>query len=502
MTGEPHPEIELAFLLSDAAARRLATTVLAQAPPVTLQATYYDTPDLALRAHYFALRVRREGGRWRQTLKSGRPGSLIRSEWEWDLPDRSLKPDLLDAIELPDAVRAKLDRLRPQFEIDVKRRSRVVASQSAEIEVALDEGLVIASRRRVRLLEVEFELKKGAPADLFALARKYAADGGLRLTLVNKSDRGFALAAGPATVLDRGDPSLHLEPDLSAGAAIAALGAAALQQLCRNLEHLDGRPDRRALHNALLGAERLTALFSVSRAVLGERARAAAPELRWLMARLADAAALDDLISHGFRPFVREAQDRPATALFGMALLRARRATYHRAREAVMSDRVGRLLLALAEAVSSPKMTRPAAIGPIADFARACLSRQVFALGTQVAARAASAATDLPGLRRRALTLSHLSAALEPVLAPAERMSRTRRAALDRLVAELRELAAVAEAPSVASRAVQLGSFPDPALGVRVSVASGALILLRLGRSKIAARRVQQALTALTGLAE
>ena len=42
---------------------------LAAAPEERLRATYFDTPDCALRANQLALRIRREKGSWRQCLK-------------------------------------------------------------------------------------------------------------------------------------------------------------------------------------------------------------------------------------------------------------------------------------------------------------------------------------------------------------------------------------------------------------------------------------------------
>jgi triphosphatase len=53
-----------------------------------LVSTYYDTPNLALKRRGLSLRVREQGGRFIQTVKTGDPGSsglLTRGEWEDEL---------------------------------------------------------------------------------------------------------------------------------------------------------------------------------------------------------------------------------------------------------------------------------------------------------------------------------------------------------------------------------------------------------------------------------
>jgi len=69
------PEIELKLLVPPDAVRRLAAHRLlrGRTRPARrrLYSIYYDTPALDLWRQGIALRVRREGRRWLQTVKSG-----------------------------------------------------------------------------------------------------------------------------------------------------------------------------------------------------------------------------------------------------------------------------------------------------------------------------------------------------------------------------------------------------------------------------------------------
>ncbi len=60
----------------------------------------------------------------------------------------------------------------------------------------LDEGVVSAGRKRTPLIELELELKQGKPAALFDLAEEIGRAAPLRLGMLSKNERGYALAEG------------------------------------------------------------------------------------------------------------------------------------------------------------------------------------------------------------------------------------------------------------------------------------------------------------------
>src|SRR5438552_2303925 len=98
-------------------------------PGVTrmLESVYFDTADLRLRRKNTTLRVRKQGRRYVQTLKTGiqrRGGALHRGEWESPLP--SAQPDVALLAGETDGHLGGLtaSELRPVFASHIKRTVR------------------------------------------------------------------------------------------------------------------------------------------------------------------------------------------------------------------------------------------------------------------------------------------------------------------------------------------------------------------------------------------
>lgn len=190
----PAREIELKFLL----ARSDVEALLAALPPgetavKAMTAIYYDTADGWLGRSGFGLRVRRTGDRRVQTLKSAIGDDGGRDEWEWPVASDLADPDLLAGTPaaLPEGT-----MLAPQFTVTVSRAVRVVETDSARIEIALDDGEVQAGGRREAFLELELELLSGALQALDALAARLGQQVALTPSTVTKAERGFRLLSG------------------------------------------------------------------------------------------------------------------------------------------------------------------------------------------------------------------------------------------------------------------------------------------------------------------
>ena len=168
-----------------------------------LLTTYFDTPDLALKARRGAVRERRVGDQCWLTVKTAgsSTGGLSRRQ-EWEGPTT---PGALDfAVLVGDAaLAAELMALRPAlkplFATDFERRSWYIDHAGARIEVALDQGHihVPGTPGTEPLLELELELLHGPDSALRSLAQtlRHTPGGPIPLKPVDtsKAQRGMAL---------------------------------------------------------------------------------------------------------------------------------------------------------------------------------------------------------------------------------------------------------------------------------------------------------------------
>lgn len=266
-------ETELKFRIPAAAlagVRRAVATASAQRTP--LAAVYFDTADRRLAAAGLALRLRREGRRWVQTLKGRGDGVAVRLEHEVVLEpgpgEPSLDPARHAGTPAGAALQAALrggERLEEVFRSDVRRTHRRVRSAGAVIELALDEGELRAGGaggRREPVREIEFELLSGPPAALPALAARWAGRYGLWWDVRTKAERGSRLAAGVASVPAVRAAASAIDPAAGTAAALAGMLRAALAHALPNaaeIAHGDGTPEH--LHQLRVALRRLRSVL-------------------------------------------------------------------------------------------------------------------------------------------------------------------------------------------------------------------------------------------------
>lgn len=290
-------EIELKFLLDEppadvwARARKLGLT--ASIPrPRTLRSIYMDTPDLALRKAGIALRLRRDGRRWLQTVKTKRTltGALSAAgEIESAAPGGRLR---LEAIP-DDAVREEVTRqvgdapLQAICETVIKRAAgELLGNGDTLAELAVDVGTILANGRSAELREVEIELLGGSPRGLFDIAHALFPSGGLRISRLSKSARGYLLAeAGyiEPPLKPRNAKDVPLDGALTAEEGARDLIRECLDQISANIEVVRELDDAEAPHQLRVGLRRLRSLFGIYAPVArsGELERLDA-EARWL----------------------------------------------------------------------------------------------------------------------------------------------------------------------------------------------------------------------------
>lgn len=243
-------------------ARRRAPEKLA------LLTRYFDTPDFALSAQGVALRVRRVGRRWVQTLKTEgeRIGGLSRRV-EYEMPIRRGEPDW-DAfppdarVWVPEALRMQV---QPVFETRFERTAwQIKGTHGAAIEVALDIGKVIAGKRSQPICEIELELKSGQPDALFDLALTWARRLDCLPFDISKAERGVRLAHDQPLTPVKSAP-LNLQGDMAVAEGFAAAVQVCLTQFQANVPGVLASDDIEYVHQARVALRRLRAVLHAYR---------------------------------------------------------------------------------------------------------------------------------------------------------------------------------------------------------------------------------------------
>ena len=347
-------EVELKFLIESGGLPMLdALPVigkrLRRTPRKHIETTYFDTSDRRFTGNGFALRVRKQDKGALLSIKQA--GSLGSGREEWERPITGDEPNAQNMSTSPAASLMRANgrdaQLAPLYTVAVDRASFLVKEGEAQIEIAVDRGEIKRDGAELPVCELELELKKGEPRQLFALAQRFIDKAPLRLSLVSKGDRGDRMVDG-----SWGRPVGASTPKLDAGMttvqAFRAICHSCLHDFMLNEPAVDDDTDIEGVHRARIAIRRLRAAFSLFRPLVddrdGDRLRR---ELSWLSDHLGAARDLDVMQVETFEPQVNAgAAPLGATSLLaevGKRRKEARR-TLH---QALHSDRMRKLLFDL-----------------------------------------------------------------------------------------------------------------------------------------------------------
>lgn len=292
-------ETELKLELVPAAAAMLLASDLLPAARSSgrLQAIYFDTVDHRLAKAGLSLRIRRSGRRRVQTVKADggmAAGLFARREWERTVADDV--PVIGDATPIPALLGADMALVVPVFVVKVVRTTWDIVDGDTRIELVLDQGQVIVGARQAPVCEIELELKAGDPAALFHHARRIAERVPMRLGVLSKAERGYALA-GPAAGAFGAVP-IALPVDSDTAQAFRPVVLAGLRQFRLN-EPLVADGGAEAVHQARVALRRVRSAFRLFAPIVGDGAGVALRrELRWLTAELGKVRDLDVVLAH------------------------------------------------------------------------------------------------------------------------------------------------------------------------------------------------------------
>lgn len=264
-------EIELKFQVNPHARAAVLAEVAAGSGSVRerLQAAYYDTPDRRLAQAGLALRLRKEGRRWVQTLKGAGEHAMVRLEHEVPLaagPGR--KEPVLDVSRhhgtpAGERLAAALGTdgaaaLQELFRTDVSRTRRHLRTRGGTVELAFDDGEIRAGERRVPICELEIELISGTPQAVIDVARRWVKRHGLWLDVRTKAERGDRLARGADSGEATKAATLALDAQATVDSAWRAILHSCLAQVLPNAsEVVAGTASAEHLHQLRVGLRRL-----------------------------------------------------------------------------------------------------------------------------------------------------------------------------------------------------------------------------------------------------
>lgn len=396
-------ETELKVALPESAHRAFLRHPLLKAATgkhtAQLVSVYYDTPELALRKSGVAVRLRRHGRQWLQTVKcAGTSAGGLSMRPEWEAPYAGHFD--FSAID-DDAVRARLERPRvlsrlvPVFETSFRRTTW----SFGDVLLMFDRGWIAAGGRREPISELEFELAGGDVGRLFDLALKLAEELPLLPAPLSKAERGFLLQRGKPRAPTKA-AALALDRSAPPAEAFRAVAASCMDQMQRNhagaIDSMGsiGSDDPEYIHQLRVGTRRLRAAMRLFAPLISSGgSETALPPLRVMMGLLGRARDFDILLTEIVGPVVAALPDEPRLAALAGIITDRRHAARHQAVSHLTSREFGRLMLRLSH--------------------QSCAQQQADASEPETAA--AFAATRLASLRRKVRKLAAAARPEDPV---------------------------------------------------------------------------------------
>jgi triphosphatase len=264
-------EVELKLRVPEASRAAVAAYVGASGlRRQRLQATYFDTPDRRLAAAGLVLRLRKEGRRQVQTLKGPGPDAMQRLEHNvvlaaaaGPLPDPARHGgtpggELLVAALARRPGEIAAPALVAQYRTDIWRRTRHLRTRDGMVELAFDEGAIVAGDRRSPVCELEVELIAGRPVAVVAVAWRMVRRHALWLDVATKSERGDRLARRLTQAPAARARAVALQPAMSADEAMRAVVGNCLRQILPNASEIaSGRGSDDHVHQLRVGLRRL-----------------------------------------------------------------------------------------------------------------------------------------------------------------------------------------------------------------------------------------------------
>lgn len=372
-------ETELKLRIAPAQLARLKRHPLLKKYQVTRPVTrrlyniYFDTPKLELHKSAMALRLRRVGRQWLQTLKGGgsvKAGLHQRNEWEMPVQGEALDFSSPQAAEwneyLPPPLRKKL---QPAFITDFSRSSRMLDWCGAQIELCMDQGEVRSGECSTPICELELELKSGEPHQLFELALAILEVVPFELETVSKAEQGYRLLSGfVERPVKNGVPGLDKTTTLAK--ALQAMIWSCLLHLQGNLRGAAGSDDAEYVHQMRVALRRLRVVLRMAGKVFAdEQLTALNKKIAMLGIVLGRSREWDVFIEQTMRPMCARMPAHTGLQALLVGSERQRNLHYDALRDAAQVREIQGLILHFAIWMSGPYWSQAEFALPVEDFA-------------------------------------------------------------------------------------------------------------------------------------
>lgn len=355
-------EIELKLALAEMhQSRFLRHPLLKQATErhaKNLDNIYYDTSDLSLRRRGVALRLRRQGRDWLQTVKlAGESSAGLSSRPEWETPytghfDFSLidHPGVREWLQQPKL----LERIVPICETRFRRITWRFAAAPGAVLMTLDRGWIVANGRRQAISEVELELD-GAPIHaIFRLASQLAQNIALVPSVLSKAERGYRLHAGTSPTPFKAE-SIALEAAMPPVEAFHRIAMSCLEHLQQNHSGALTSGDPEYIHQMRVATRRLRAAVRLFSPVLPEQfSISLGAPLSALMQALGQARDLDVLLTEIVDPVLAALPNEPRLPAIAGDITNRRYAARTEAIAMLAAPAYGLTLLTALESLHAP----------------------------------------------------------------------------------------------------------------------------------------------------
>ncbi|HET9112548.1 MAG TPA: CHAD domain-containing protein [Burkholderiales bacterium] len=384
-----HIETRLTLLIATECVARLRRHPLLKSQlrshTIKFTSIYYDTPDLSLKSKNTVLQLRKEGVRYRLSIRTEcmESAGLHRCR-KWEMFQMRNVPDFSGLEQaVPNSMLAVSDfrfRLHSLFTARLVSKTIALDFGGNRIDYCFDQGELRSGDQFEEICEIGLELQSGNSAALFEFALELQKTIPLKLEQKSLAERGYDLFSGKTVAVATPAVAIALHKKAGVSAACKEIVRGCLRQMQANVPGVAaGNADSEYLHQLRVASRRMRSSFNVFSDFFGKAVFSGfSSELEWLSGELGPARNWDIFMLETFPQVLKALPAERSLPALRQAAESKRRVGLSRAVAAVTSQRYQTLLLKLGAALNDAAWPAPDAASPvsISDFAKRILDQR------------------------------------------------------------------------------------------------------------------------------